>query len=352
MIRNKRQIAIVIVTYQAEPWLRRVLDSIRELQLPAEYQVTTLIVDNASIDQTESIANGYSEVVWLPQKINTGFTGGNNIGFRWAKDNGSDYVFLLNQDAYCAPTTISLLVDFLESRPEAVAVQPQILLYPKIEQINTLGGSIHFLGFGSTTECFKPKLPDGVIKEIAYGSGAACLYRLDQLAKTEYFYEPLFLYHEDLDLGWIIKLQGGRNFLLSSAVVYHEHEFSRNAKKYYYLERNRWLVMIQNYHWLTLIGLLPAFLACELLVWLGAVSQGWWRQKLSALSYFIKFDHWQLICRRRDWVQRHRKLSDYLATEFFSTNFDYRDLNNPLMKLVVNPLMTIYWFFFRLIMFW
>jgi hypothetical protein len=352
MIKNSRHIGIIIVAYQAEPWLSRVLESIRSLQLPVEYKVTTAVVDNASVDQTEAIVRDYPEVVWLPQKINTGFTGGNNIGFRWAKNLGLDYVFLLNQDAYCAPTSLGLLIDFLESHPEATAVQPQILLYPKTEQINTLGGSIHFLGFGSTTECFKPKLPEGISREVAYGSGAACLYRLKPLAKAEYFYEPLFLYHEDLDLGWIIKLQGGRTFLFSSAVVYHEHEFSRNHKKYYYLERNRWLVMLQNYHWLTLIGLLPALLSGELLVWAGALSQGWWRQKLNAAGYFLKLDNWRNIWQRRAWVQRQRRLPDHLVTQFFGTNFDYRELNNPLMKFVVNPLMAIYWRLLRLIMFW
>lgn len=352
MIKNKRKIAIIIVTYQAEPWIRRVLESIRQLRLPVEYQVATVVVDNASIDQTESIVKGYSEVVWLPQKNNSGFTGGNNIGFQWAAALGLDYVFLLNQDAYCAQESLGLLIDFLENHPEATAVQPQILLYPKTEQINTLGGSIHFLGFGSTTDCFKPKLPANVIREIAYGSGAACLYHLDQLTKIGYFYEPLFLYHEDLDLGWLIKLYGGRTFLLSSAIVYHEHEFSRNSKKYYYLERNRWLVMLQNYHWLTLIALLPAILAGELLVWLGAWSQGWWPQKLKAFGYFINLAHWRLIWQRRAWVQAQRQLPDHLATEFFGTSFDYREMNNLLMKLVVNPLMAVYWRVIRLIMFW
>ncbi|MCX6784484.1 MAG: glycosyltransferase [Candidatus Komeilibacteria bacterium] len=131
ILRNNRKIAIIIPTYQAQHWLERCLTEVRQLILPIQYQLVTVVVDNASTDGTVEYLEKCSDIKFLPQTKNKGFAGANNIGLAWADHWGADYVFLLNQDVYCAPEVLTQLVDFLEIRPAAVAVQPQILGYPE-----------------------------------------------------------------------------------------------------------------------------------------------------------------------------------------------------------------------------
>ena len=53
------------------------------------------------------------------------------------------------------------------------------------------------------------------------------------------FTEELFLYHEDLELGWRARMAGKRIVLNPSADVLHDYEHERNPAKYYFMERNR-----------------------------------------------------------------------------------------------------------------
>ena len=98
-----------------------------------------------------------------------------------------------------------------------------------------------------------------------------------------YFNEDLFIYHEDLDLGWRLWLQAFRCLLAPQSVVYHKYDFSRSISKYYYMERNRYIVSLQNYKVATLIILLPAWLAMELGLLAFSLFSGFWKDKLKTL---------------------------------------------------------------------
>ena len=48
------------------------------------------------------------------------------------------------------------------------------------------------------------------------------------------------------------------------SVVRHKYSFSKEPTKFYWLERNRWLVVLENYEATTLFLLMPALLAFEI----------------------------------------------------------------------------------------
>ncbi|MCX6784483.1 MAG: hypothetical protein NTV81_00915 [Candidatus Komeilibacteria bacterium] len=216
----------------------------------------------------------------------------------------------------------------------------------------TLGGCLHCLGLGFSSQYQSPRQPAGIIKEISYVSGAACLYRLGHLKELGFFDERLFLYHEDLDCGWLSRLRGGQSFSLTTPIVYHHYKFSRNPAKYYYLERNRWLVLLQNYHWLTLLLLSPLLVAAELFLLVQAFKDGWLKQKLTAYGYFCSRANWRLIIDRRQFVQSLRKCPDYLVTATFCTNFNHTEVSNWVVNYLINPLVSLYWKLLQGLMFW
>ena len=61
------------------------------------------------------------------------------------------------------------------------------------------------------------------------------------------FWEEFFLYCEDTDLSWRIRLAGHQIVACFGARTVHDYEFGRNAGKMFHLERNRLLMVGANY---------------------------------------------------------------------------------------------------------
>lgn len=97
----------IIVTYNGMRWYDRCLGSLRNSETPT----SVVVIDNASTDgSAEYIKERFPEVHLIESKENLGFAKANNIGMRKALDDGADYVFLLNQDAWVEPNTLTELV--------------------------------------------------------------------------------------------------------------------------------------------------------------------------------------------------------------------------------------------------
>lgn len=112
---------VIIVTYKGHQWYERCFTSLRG----SEYPLQTIVIDNASNDGTvEYIREHYPEVHLIESNENLGFGRANNIGMRYALDHGCDYVFLLNQDAWIEPNTISELVRIHHIYPKYNILSP------------------------------------------------------------------------------------------------------------------------------------------------------------------------------------------------------------------------------------
>lgn len=97
----------IIVTYNGMRWYDRCLGSLRNSETPT----SVVVIDNASTDgSAEYIKERFPEVHLIESKENLGFAKANNIGMRKALDDGADYVFLLNQDAWVEKNTLKELV--------------------------------------------------------------------------------------------------------------------------------------------------------------------------------------------------------------------------------------------------
>lgn len=101
------KVFVIIVTYNGKQWYDRCFSSLQQSEIPLH----VIVVDNASTDDSvEYITAKFPEIYLIESKENLGFGQGNNKGIRYALDNGADYVFLLNQDAWIEKDTISKLL--------------------------------------------------------------------------------------------------------------------------------------------------------------------------------------------------------------------------------------------------
>ena len=101
------KVLAIVVTYNAMAWIDKCITSLKESSQP----VDVLVIDNGSLDGTnEYVPDRYPEVEFLDSEENLGFGAANNIGLRYALNEGYDFVYLLNQDAWVGTDTLEKLV--------------------------------------------------------------------------------------------------------------------------------------------------------------------------------------------------------------------------------------------------
>ena len=116
-----KKIYSIVVTFNGEKWIKKCLGSLASSSFP----VHIIVVDNFSTDGTVDCVKGaFPSVTLLEVNSNLGFGQANNLGIKLAMEGGADAVFLLNQDAWVEPSTISTLVDVLERYPEYAVLSP------------------------------------------------------------------------------------------------------------------------------------------------------------------------------------------------------------------------------------
>ena len=348
-VMNKR-VLIIVVTYNSTDYVGDCFSSLQNISYPKNFY-EILMIDNASTDNSVEIGKKFSDVKIIQNSKNLGFAAGNNLGFKYAVEHDFNYVYLLNADTEVEPDFLEKVILLTQTDDSIAAVQSKLLLYEDKTKINSIGNEIHYLGFGFAGG-HKTEDKNIKIKEITYPSGAAVLLDMEKLQQVGYFNPEFFMYHEDTDLGWRIWLAGYKCLLEPSSVVYHKYEFSRSIKKYYFMERNRYMTILQNYKLATLLFLAPAWLAMELGLLLFSFITGFWKEKLRAYAYFFKLNNYKKISETRKFVQRHRQVKDREVVKRFVGKIEFQDLDNPVLKYIANPIFNIYWQVTKRIIWW
>ncbi|MDP3740132.1 MAG: glycosyltransferase family 2 protein [Hyphomonadaceae bacterium] len=199
------EITVIVVNYNGGKFLRGCLAS---LAAQTHGSFETILVDNASTDGSiDTIVEKPDRLTILRETSNHGFARGNNLGAGQAKGR---WVALLNPDAEAAP-------DWLESLMRAVGERPSHRIVASLQiamsdnKILDGAGDCYLAygyawrgGFGRSVsetpqagECFAP-------------CGAAALYPRDVFLTAGGFDEGYFCYHEDVDLGFRLRLLGER----------------------------------------------------------------------------------------------------------------------------------------------
>lgn len=116
MSKNGPKILVFIVAYFAADHIQSVFNRIDPALLKSD-DIHVLCIDDASTDSSSETAaqwvkqNGYKNITILRNPVNQGYGGNQKIGYRYAVDNGFDYVILLHGDGQYAP---ELLGDFID----------------------------------------------------------------------------------------------------------------------------------------------------------------------------------------------------------------------------------------------
>jgi len=328
--------------------------SLANVEYSGEWEI--IFVDNASPDNSldyvkERFVPKFSNLKIIELKENIGFAGGNNVGFKFLIKNNFDYAYLLNQDTVVTPDFLTNAVSHMKD--SVGSVQSKLLLFDKNDEANSLGNALHYLGFGycfgygmskeNTNKYLKDWKKRDSELNIAYGSGAGLLLDLEAIKKVGMFEDYFFMYHEDLDLGWRLRLAGYKNVLAPFSVVYHKYEFSKSIQKYYWMERNRFVVIFQNLNYWTLFLIMPALILMEFGSFFFAIKSGWWKEKIKVYRYFLQKSSWDKIAKGRRRVNNIRKKTDEELSDIFIGKILFQDMDNWVLRKIANPFFDIYW---------
>jgi GT2 family glycosyltransferase len=214
------KILTIVVTYNAAEWLDKCFGSLINSTLP----IDILAVDNNSTDNTvQLIKQNYPQVKIYEANENLGFGKANNIGMRLAIKEKTDYVLLLNQDAWVEKNTIKHLVSSALINHEFGIVVPLQLngsgkLLDEQFQTYTINPSRNLI-----TDLILNKPKKGYY-EVPFANAACWLMPLSTVEKIGGF-DPLYPhYREDDDYINRLKINGLKVVLNLNAVCFHDRE--------------------------------------------------------------------------------------------------------------------------------
>lgn len=292
-------ISIIILNHNGREYLEECLNSV----LPDVYDsCEILLVDNASTDDSIAfVRNNFPRVRIVESKTNLGFAGGNNLGVEHAR---GDLIVLLNNDTRVEEHWLRGLVNAVQSDTVAVAsslVKTQGIperYYEKNGTMNLLGQNI-MRAFDEPTDIF-------------YAGGTSLIYKKHLLGLP--FDPDYFAYAEDVYLSLRARFLGYHVKHTNESCVFHYG--SRTAKKKslrtvtYYQERNRLLNIFLFFSPLTLVRLIPLFVANAIAKLIISVFVTRWSFAGLVQSYLYLLIHPYLIYRKRAGLKPHKKLNE------------------------------------------
>ncbi len=202
------RLTIITINYNGS---ESTLNLLRTLKAQTDNDFSVIVVDNSSEknDLDNLKKNIGSGAVLVENKENFGFSGGNNTGIREALKNGSEWVLLLNNDAWVEKDFISSLRSVLGSKTGILGIPldegPHTAYAGKIEWLKPTLGHI-----------YNPGPVDG------YAIGGGMLIHKDVFEKIGFLDEKYFLYFEDADFCLRAKNKGISVDFLEKPKAYHE----------------------------------------------------------------------------------------------------------------------------------
>lgn len=223
-------LSIVIVNFNTNELLVDCLESILNSDISVGFEIC--VVDNNSRNQSFGVFSDSSQIKFILNNKNYGYSVANNIGIQ---NTTGRYILFLNPDTYLSPGSVDLLISRIETDKMIGAVGPKL-----IKEDGSLDKACrrsfptppvwfyHSFGFGKLF----PKSPkfnrynfDYIDPDLELDVdslvGACMLVRREAIEIVGGFDERFFLYGEDIDLCLRIKNSGWGIRYFPLAVITH-----------------------------------------------------------------------------------------------------------------------------------
>lgn len=270
-----------------------------------------IVVDNKSSDgSAQLVRERYPQVRLIENRENRGFAAGCSQGAGAAT---TDVLVFLNQDTRVCAGWLSNLLAALNSDASIGLVTSMLVLMSDPDKINACGQDVHFSGLAFLRGLMQPRESKlyRAQEEVNAVAGASFAIRRSLWQDLGGFDDTLFMYYEETDLSWRAQLAGFSCVYAPGSVVYHDYRPARpSPSSLIYSKRNRYILLLKQWRWATLLLLLPGLLLAELVDWAHSILIGkpGVRAKISAYNAVIGL--WPAIMVNRRNAQQLRRVDD------------------------------------------
>lgn len=326
------------MNYNAGDLLINCVDSI----LKSEYNnFEIIIVDNVSNDDShKNCKEKFPSIKLIENEKNLGYCEGNNVGVR---NSTGDFIVILNPDTVVEPAWLNELIDAYEKFGDGI-YQPKILSLNEKNVLQSTGNMIHLFGFGYSRDLgVIDENEHDKIEQIGYAAGT-CLFTSTKILHSLELFDPfIFLYHDDLDLGWRAAQQGINSYYVPRSIIYHVKSYNLqwSSKKFFWLERNRKYCLMTHYSKNTYKKIRLWLILTDILIWFVYISKGFLAAKIEAEKEIKK--NKQHIKKRYFELEKKKKISDVnLIKNFSDTVFVSSNISGGVTSSVFNFVLAIF----------
>lgn len=255
-----KKISVIVLNFNGKKDTLACLESSKKLKIE-NYKLEIILVDNGSTDGLVEVVRRESpKLIIFENGENLGFAEGNNVGIKYALENGGDEIILLNNDTLADKNLAEELIRVAESDPQIGVISPKIYFAKGYEfhkdryKENERGKVIWYAGgkmdwqniLGSHRGV--DEVDHGQYdkqEETDFATGCCMLVKREVFEKIGLLDKKYFLYLEDLDFCERAKRAGFKIIYAPKAVLWHKNAASSgrpgSPMHQYYQTRNRLL---------------------------------------------------------------------------------------------------------------
>lgn len=251
------KLCVILVNYNTPSDTIDCLESLKACHIPGDLSLKTIVVDNASIDDsTDILSLKYPEVELIRSYRNLGFAGGNNLGIKAGLKTDPSHILLLNNDTVVPQEFFDKIYQSAINDDKVGLLTPKIYFAKGYEfkdhyKTSELGKVVWAAGgvmdwdnlLGSNANV--DEVDEGQFKNVVdtdFATGACLLVRREVIDKIGLLNENYFLYLEDVEFSERAKRAGFRVVFDPSISLWHKVSQSSGIGSHlndYFITRNR-----------------------------------------------------------------------------------------------------------------
>lgn len=308
-----KTVSIIIVNYNGRRFLKRLFETI-QAQTFQNFEV--IFVDNDSKDDSVAFIEEKYGSAKIIRSENLGYGSGCNIGVANAIGK---YLIFLNEDMYLPENFLESMIEFRENlsgQEKIGGVSCKMVDFDSNPSLSppTLGGMIDIFGFA-----VKNKNPKGIFVI----SGSPFFISRELFEKIGGFNEMIFIYGEDVDLSWRLKIFGYKNFINNNTFLFHYGGGATGnfgPQKIANVVFGSFISIFTNYGLTLLLLVLPFYFLCFIFFYLFLsiikMDKRYIQEMLKKKVFFLKNITRAFLIRR--FVQKERVKSDFYIFKYIS----------------------------------
>lgn len=298
------RVSVIIVNWNGKHWLQRCIESLINQK---NVLLEIILVDNGSSDDSvEFVRSNFPSVKLLHSDRNIGFAGGNNLGIN---ESTGYWILMLNNDAWLEQNAVFELLNFVHQEcidivgTKEVGYDDETPRYSGKWLIDIFGHPIPSEYVGQSN--------------FFYLGGVCLFFKRDLYIKSGGLDSDFFMYFEETDWFWRLKILDAKAMLAPSIVVHHAGQGSSGGlnkldyNRFLWRNQNCLTMLIKNYTLRNLLWILPLYLlinSAEIMIFVLIGRLG--IAKSYFLGWLFNIQNLNKTLKKRGYIQKIRIKSD------------------------------------------